>query len=170
MDGYVEREYQRSQHFNRNNQSAFNSVEPRSRYSRVLLQHQKAGVQIKYNLGQTDPLQIAFPEPLNSHVTSESQRFNAPKFVAQERVNRLVQNSELQLKINIRRNNRLNRDQKRWDYERQQEQFKHQKILMKNRNKGGAAYNIVNLDYESNTEGQILQKFDNDRAVRQRIR
>ena len=44
------------------------------------------------------------------------------------------------------------------------------KVGNNRRNKGGAAYNIVNLDYEQTYEGLELEKVDYERAIRQKIR
>lgn len=41
-----------------------------------------------------------------------------------------------------------------------------QKYKLGHANKGGAAYNIVNLDYERSAEGQFLKEKDNDAHVR----
>jgi hypothetical protein len=38
------------------------------------------------------------------------------------------------------------------------------------KNKGGSAYNIVNLDYDTNKDGQKLRVVDNDAKVRALIR
>jgi len=38
------------------------------------------------------------------------------------------------------------------------------------KNKGGAAYNIMNLDYDKSNDGQKLKRFDDDAKVRALIR
>ena len=38
------------------------------------------------------------------------------------------------------------------------------------KNKGGAAYNIMNLDYDQSNDGQRLKRFDDDAKVRALIR
>ena len=37
-------------------------------------------------------------------------------------------------------------------------------------NKGGAAYNVINLDYDQSKEGKVLRQFDDDAKVRALIR
>ena len=39
-----------------------------------------------------------------------------------------------------------------------------------NKNQGGAAFNIVSLNYENNREGQALSRVDNDAMVRALLR
>jgi hypothetical protein len=59
------------------------------------------------------------------------------------------------------------RDLKRWEYmEEEQDRQNHRINAMKdkyqigNANKGGAAYNILSLDYENSKEGEALKKRD----------
>lgn len=44
------------------------------------------------------------------------------------------------------------------------------KYLTGQRNKGGAAYNILSLQYEGNDEGEILRQRDEDAKVRNLMR
>lgn len=57
------------------------------------------------------------------------------------------------------------------------EQFEKDRIQVKadvyqtgKKNKGGAAYNIVSLDYETNKDGDKLRTVDNDAKVRALMR
>ena len=45
-----------------------------------------------------------------------------------------------------------------------------EKYKLGHSNKGGAAYNIVNLDYERSADGEFLKEKDNDAHVRQLLR
>lgn len=45
-----------------------------------------------------------------------------------------------------------------------------EKYQIGNANKGGAAYNILSLDYEQSQEGQALAKRDSDAKVRSLMR
>ena len=56
-----------------------------------------------------------------------------------------------------------NRDQNKVN--KMQEKYK-----LGHSNKGGAAYNIVNLGYEQSAEGRYLAEKDNDNQVRSQMR
>ena len=45
-----------------------------------------------------------------------------------------------------------------------------EKYQLANANKGGAAYNILNLAYDKPTEGQYLKQRDHDKEVRSLLR
>lgn len=45
-----------------------------------------------------------------------------------------------------------------------------EKYQVGNGNKGGAAYNIINLNYEQTREGEFLKKRDEDQQVRSLLR
>lgn len=45
-----------------------------------------------------------------------------------------------------------------------------EKYQVGNHNKGGAAYNILNLQYENSREGEYLKQRDNEKQVRQLLR
>jgi hypothetical protein len=69
------------------------------------------------------------------------------------------------------------RDLRRWDYmetEQQREQEKIQiqrdRYLVGNANKGGAAFNIINLDYEKSNDGEFLKQLDEEKRVRNLLR
>ena len=58
---------------------------------------------------------------------------------------------------------------KRWEFMEQENERTEQKINYQkdkyhvgNANKGGAAYNILNLNYEVNQEGEFLKQKDHD--------
>ena len=61
-------------------------------------------------------------------------------------------------------------DMKRWEFmeeENQREQAKLQERSVTGRsNKGGAAFNILNLQYEGSREGELLRQKDEDNRVR----
>ena len=66
---------------------------------------------------------------------------------------------------------------KRWEFMEQENDRGQQKIDYQkdkyhvgNANKGGAAYNILNLNYEQNTEGEFLKQKDHDSNVRALLR
>ena len=69
------------------------------------------------------------------------------------------------------------RDLKRWEFmdeEKERQQTKidsmNEKYLTGRRNKGGAAYNILSLQYETNQDGNYLKQLDEDSKVRHLIR
>jgi hypothetical protein len=69
------------------------------------------------------------------------------------------------------------RDLRRWDYmetEQQREQEKIQiqrdRYLVGNANKGEAAFNIINLDYEKSNDGEFLKQLDEEKRVRNLLR
>lgn len=69
------------------------------------------------------------------------------------------------------------RDLKRWEYMEEEQDRQEQRInAMKskyqigNANKGGAAFNILNLEYEKSKEGQYLAQKDHDANVRKMLR
>jgi len=41
-----------------------------------------------------------------------------------------------------------------------------EKYLVGNANKGGAAFNIINLEYENSQDGEFLKKRDEERRLR----
>jgi hypothetical protein len=65
-------------------------------------------------------------------------------------------------------------DMKRWEFmedENAKEQMKLQERSVTGRsNKGGAAFNILSLQYENNQEGEVLRQRDEDNRVRQMLR
>ena len=69
------------------------------------------------------------------------------------------------------------RDMKRWEFMEDEGQREAQKIEMLNQqartgraNKGGAAYNILSLQYEETNDGMSLKQRDEDLRVRQLLR
>jgi hypothetical protein len=65
-------------------------------------------------------------------------------------------------------------DMKRWEFmeeENHREQHKIQeKSVSVRSNRGGAAFNILNLQYENNQDGEQLKQRDEDNRVRQMLR
>ena len=45
-----------------------------------------------------------------------------------------------------------------------------EKYHVGNHNKGGAAYNIFNLEYENSREGEFLRQRDAEKEVREKLR
>lgn len=79
--------------------------------------------------------------------------------------------------IDSRRVQKYERDLKRWEYMEDEQDRQDQRInAMKskyqigNANKGGAAFNILNLEYEKSKEGQYLAQKDHDAKVRNHMR
>lgn len=69
------------------------------------------------------------------------------------------------------------RDMKRWEFMEDEGQREAQKIQILNQqartgraNKGGAAYNILNLQYDETNDGMSLKERDEDLRVRQLLR
>lgn len=69
------------------------------------------------------------------------------------------------------------RDLKRWEYMEEETERQNQKInAMKgkyqigNANKGGAAFNILNLEYDKSNEGEYLKQRDEAKRVRGLLR
>ena len=66
---------------------------------------------------------------------------------------------------------------KRWEFMDEETQRNSQKIEVMNekyltgkRNKGGAAYNILSLQYDQSNDGEYLRQRDDDAKVRQLMR
>ena len=69
------------------------------------------------------------------------------------------------------------RDLKRWEYMEEEAQRNNQKIEtlktkypLANANKGGAAFNILNLEYDQSKEGEYLRIRDQERDIRNALR
>lgn len=69
------------------------------------------------------------------------------------------------------------RDLKRWEFMDEESKRQSQRIdtmndkyLTGRKNKGGAAYNILSLNYEQSPEGEFLKERDNDSKVRALMR
>ena len=69
------------------------------------------------------------------------------------------------------------RDLKRWEYMEEENDRADQKINAQrakyqvgNANKGGAAFNILNLEYEKSKEGEYLAQRDHNNKVRNMMR
>eukprot|EP00347_Sterkiella_histriomuscorum_P020572 403337291 len=123
-----------------------------------------------------DSANLNNPDPISTHFVNEAERFDKDFAVVDKQIRESTYDVKLG-KLNNLRQERFQREQNRWDFMEKKEQFDHTRIQVKadvfqagKKNKGGAAYNIVNQDYEANKDGQKLKQIDNDARVRAMMR
>lgn len=116
------------------------------------------------------------PDPTSSHFLPEDDRF-VRDFAAVEKARREQAHRVKQEQIDSKRVQKYERDLKRWEYmedEQERQSRRVQKMQEKyqvgNANKGGAAYNILNLNYDNSREGEYLRLRDDDAKVRSLLR
>lgn len=96
----------------------------------------------------------------------EAQRFDKD-FAAVDKQAREREFDKKQTKIANLRQERFSREQRKWDYHEMHEKKQENRLKVRaevyqagKKNMGGAAYNIVNLDYDNNKEGEKLKQLD----------
>ena len=106
-----------------------------------------------------DSAQVHNPDPISSHFVSESDRFDKDFAVADQRV-RAQQFEAKQNKYAHLRQERFDREAKRFDDLEATEnkdvvrlQAKKDHFNAGRKNQGGAAYNLLNLEYDQTTQG-----------------
>lgn len=160
----------------------FNNIEPRTREERAALKDKEKieDYRLKQRIGgyhkYVDNAQVNLPDPVSSHFISEAERFDKD-FAAYDKKKR---EEEYQKKLEVierKRVEKFERDLQRWKYMDQEEdrdkerlQYMNSHYLTGKKNKGGAAYNVISLDYENSEEGQVLKKRDDDAKVRALVR
>ena len=107
---------------------------------------------------------------------AESERFDKDFAVADQRQRQEKFDRE-QDKLAHLRQERYDREVQRYQQMNTADQFQQTKLQTKvdhfnagKKNQGGAAYNLIRLDYEPNTRGQQLKATDDDANVRAQIR
>ena len=116
------------------------------------------------------------PDPTSSHFSDNRDRFTRD-FAAVEKERRDQKNKMKKAAVDSKRIQKYERDLKRWEYmeeenDRQQAKIANMKSKYQigNANKGGAAFNIINLDYENSNEGNYLRQRDEAAKVRSLMR
>jgi len=116
------------------------------------------------------------PDPTSSHFLPENDRFNRD-FASVDKMQRESAHRKKQEMLDSKRVQKYERDLKRWEYMEQEQErqsrrveTQKEKYQVGNANKGGAAYNILNLEYEQSREGGYLRQKDEDAKVRSMIR
>ncbi|CDW85399.1 UNKNOWN [Stylonychia lemnae] len=159
-----------------------NQVEPRTREERAALKDRERIEQLRLRerIGSyhkyVDNALVNNPDPTSSHFLPDNDRFNKD-FASHDKMVREQQHKQKMEVIEKKRVEKYERDLKRWEFmdeesERQSKRIEqmNDKYLTGQRNKGGAAYNILNLQYEHTDEGQFLKQRDDDAKVRAMMR
>lgn len=160
----------------------FNNIEPRTREERAALKDKEKieDYRLKQRIGgyhkYVDNAQISQPDPISSHFISEAERFDKDFAHYDKRVREMEHQKKLEM-IERKRVEKFERDLQRWKYmdseedrEKHRLQYMNQHYLTGKKNKGGAAYNVISLDYDHSPEGQRLKKRDDDAKVRALVR
>lgn len=113
------------------------------------------------------------PDPTSSHFLPENDRFNRD-FASFEKQQRELAHKQKLDKIEQKRIQKYEMDMKRWEFMEDETIKEQQKLQDRSAtgrsNKGGAAFNILSLQYENNKEGEVLKQRDEDNRVRQMLR
>ena len=160
----------------------FNNIEPRTREERAALKDKEKieDYRLKQRIGgyhkYVDNAQVSQPDPISSHFISESERFDKDFASYDKKIREMEHQKKLEV-IERKRVEKFERDLKRWKYmddeegrENQRLEYMNQHYLTGNKNKGGAAYNVISLDYDNSNEGQTLKRRDDDAKVRALVR
>ena len=141
----------------------------------------RVGGFVKY----TDQANIYNPDPISTHFVAgkhfkcdflEADRFDKDFAVADRRVREVVVDKK-HTSLNNLRQERMQRDLHRWDHMEHEEKKQEERIIVKaevygaaKKNKGGSAYNIIDLNYMQDKDGKKLQQIDDDARVRALMR
>lgn len=160
----------------------FNNIEPRTREERAALKDKEKieDYRLKQRIGgyhkYVDNAQVNLPDPVSSHFISEAERFDKDFATYDKRKREEEYQKKLEV-IERKRVEKFERDLQRWKYMDQEEdrekhrlQYMNEHYLTGKKNKGGAAYNVISLDYDNSQEGQVLKKRDDDAKVRALVR
>jgi hypothetical protein len=160
----------------------FNNIEPRTREERAALKDKEKieDYRLKQRIGgyhkYVDNAQISQPDPISSHFISESERFDKDFASADKRKREVDYQSKLEV-IERKRVEKFERDLQRWKYmddeegrEKHRLGYMNEHYLTGKKNTGGAAYNVISLDYDNSNEGQTLKRKDDDSKVRALVR
>ena len=123
-----------------------------------------------------DNASINQPDPTSSHYLPDAERFNKD-FASHDKVVRAEEHKQKMEMVEKKRVEKFDRDMMRWQFMDSQEQRDKERLKYMNenyqtgkKNKGGAAYNVINLDYDHSNEGKRLQQLDEDSKVRALMR
>lgn len=160
----------------------FNNIEPRTREERAALKDKEKieDYRLKQRIGgyhkYVDNAQVSQPDPVSSHFISEAERFDKDFATYDKRIREIEHQKKLEV-IERKRVEKFERDLQRWKYmddeegrEKHRLEYMNEHYLTGKKNKGGAAYNVISLDYDTSTEGQRLKKRDDDAKVRALVR
>lgn len=160
----------------------FNNIEPRTREERAALKDKEKieDYRLKQRIGgyhkYVDNAQISQPDPVSSHFISESERFDKDFSAYDKRKREVDYQAKLEV-IERKRVEKFERDLNRWKYmddeegrEKHRLQYMNEHYLTGKKNTGGAAYNVISLDYDNSNEGQKLKMRDDDAKVRALVR
>lgn len=160
----------------------FNNIEPRTREERAALKDKEKieDYRLKQRVGgyhkYVDNAQVSQPDPVSSHYLPEADRFDKDFATHDKKVREAEYQKKLEV-IERKRVEKFERDLQRWKYMDQEEEREKNRIDYMNehyqtgkKNKGGAAYNVISLDYDNSMEGQGLKKRDDDAKVRALVR
>jgi len=123
-----------------------------------------------------DKAQLFNPDPISTYFVTEAERFDKD-FAVADKGAREQHFEKQQDKAAHLRQEHFEREMRKWD--KHDEEFKKQEDRIRVRaevyqagkkNRGGAAYNIVTLDYDRNKEGERLMVLDADAKVRALMR
>ena len=160
----------------------FNNIEPRTREERAALKDKEKieDYRLKQRIGgyhkYVDNAQVSQPDPISSHFMGEAERFDKDFATYDKKIREQQYQQKLEV-IERKRVEKFERDLQRWKYMDQEEEREKHKIEYMNehyqtgkKNKGGAAYNVISLDYDNSKEGSYLKKRDDDAKVRALVR
>lgn len=160
----------------------FNNIEPRTREERAALKDKEKieEYRLKQRIGgyhkYVDNAQVNQPDPGSSHFLPEHDRFDKDFAAHDKRVREEEHQRKLEA-IERKRVEKFERDLQRWKYMDQEEnrenhrlEYMNEHYLTGKKNKGGAAYNVISLDYDTSPEGQRLKVRDDDAKVRALVR
>ena len=160
----------------------FNNIEPRTREERAALKDKEKieDYRLKQRIGgyhkYVDNAQISQPDPISSHFISEAERFDKD-FASYDKKVREVEHQKKLETVERKRVEKFERDLQRWKYMDDEEnrdkhrlEYMNEHYLTGKKNKGGAAYNVISLEYDHSNEGNRLRKRDDDAKVRALVR
>ncbi len=160
----------------------FNNIESRTREERAALKDKEKieDYRLKQRIGgyhkYVDNAQVSQPDPVSSHYLSEAERFDKDFATHDKKVREVEYQKKLEV-IERKRVEKFERDLNRWKYMDQEEdrdkhrlEYMNEHYLTGKKNKGGAAYNVISLDYDNSNEGNVLKKRDDDAKVRALVR
>lgn len=160
----------------------FNNIEPRTREERAALKDKEKieDYRLKQRIGgyhkYVDNAQISQPDPISSHFISEAERFDKDFASYDKKIREEEHQKKLEV-IERKRVEKFERDLTRWKYMDDEEsrdkhrlEYMNEHYLTGKKNKGGAAYNVISLEYDNSGEGTRLKKRDDDAKVRALVR
>jgi hypothetical protein len=160
----------------------FNNIEPRTREERAALKDKEKieDYRLKQRIGgyhkYVDNAQISQPDPISSHFISEAERFDKD-FSSHDKKTREMEHQKKLEMTERKRVEKFERDLQRWKYMDDEEgrdqhklEYMNEHYLTGKKNTGGAAYNVISLEYDTSKEGKRLKTRDDDAKVRALVR